>query len=429
MIDFLNSFCIVELIKKKNKMATKTTKTGKKEVKEFNFVWVGKDRNGKEVKGEMKSTSQSLVRIALRSKGIQITKIKQQKFNTTGKKIKTADVAIFTRQLATMLKSGVPLLQAFDIVANGHSNPAVAKLLVDVKGGVETGSSLSDSFAQHPKYFDKLYCNLVAAGEKAGILDLILDRLALYQEKIQGIKKKIKSALTYPIAVMGVAFIVTSIIMIFVVPSFKNVFASFGAQLPEPTLIVIAISDFFVHFWYIIFGAVFGAIFGLRTMIKKNEKARDMFDRFLLRLPIFGEIIRKSIIAKWCRTLATMFTAGVPLVEALQSVAGAAGNVVYFKATKNIEKEVETGQSLTISMQKQNVFPNMMIQMTQIGEESGSLDDMLNKVAEFYEEEVDTAVASLSSLMEPIIIVFLGVLIGGLVVAMYLPIFKMANAV
>lgn len=410
-------------------MATKTTKTRKKEVKEFNFVWVGKDRNGKEVRGEMKSTSQSLVRIALRSKGVQITKIKQQKFNTTGKKIKTADIAIFTRQLATMLKSGVPLLQAFDIVANGHSNPAVAKLLLEIKGGVETGSSLSDSFAQHSKYFDKLYCNLVAAGEKAGILDLILDRLALYQEKIQGIKKKIKSALTYPIAVMGVAFIVTSIIMIFVVPSFKNVFASFGAQLPEPTLIVISISDFFVHFWYIIFGSVFGAIFGLRTMIKKNEKARDMFDRFLLRLPIFGEIIRKSIIAKWCRTLATMFTAGVPLVEALQSVAGAAGNVVYFKATKNIEKEVETGQSLTISMQKQNVFPNMMIQMTQIGEESGSLDDMLNKVAEFYEEEVDTAVASLSSLMEPIIIVFLGVLIGGLVVAMYLPIFKMANAV
>lgn len=410
-------------------MATSKQNTNKKDVKELNFVWVGKDKKGKEVRGETKAASEALVRVALRARGIQVIKVKKQTFNTRGKKVKQADVAVFTRQLATMMRSGVPLLQSFEIVANGHANPAVSKLLYDIKTSVETGSSLSDAFAKHPDQFDKLYCNLVAAGERAGILDMILDRLALYQEKMQAIKKKIKSALTYPIAVMGVAFVVTAIIMIFVVPSFKQVFASFGAELPGPTLVVMNISDFFVAYWYLIFGAIFGTISFLGRLIKKSEKARATFDRMILRLPIFGEILKKSAIARWARTLATMFAAGVPLVEALDSVAGASGNVVYYNATKIIQKEVTTGQSLTISMQQQNVFPNMMIQMSQIGEESGSLDDMLNKVAEFYEEEVDNAVASLSSLMEPLIIAFLGVVVGGLVVAMYLPIFKMASAV
>lgn len=405
------------------------TQNSKKEVKENNYVWSGKDRKGKVVSGEMKAPSDSIVRVALRSKGIQITKVKKQTFSSTGKKVKQADVAVFTRQLATMMRSGVPLIQSFEIVANGHANPAVSKLLYDIKSNVETGSNLADSFAKHPDHFDKLFCNLVAAGEKAGILDTILDRLAVYQEKIQKIKKKIKSALTYPIAVMGIAFIVTAIIMIFVVPSFKQVFSSFGADLPGPTLIVMGISDFFVANWYIIFGSMILTFAFFKNLIKKSEKARAVFDRLILKLPIFGEILVKSANARWARTLATMFAAGVPLVEALDSVAGAAGNDVYYRATKIIQKEVTTGQGLTSAMQAQNLFPPMMIQMAQIGEESGSLDDMLNKVAEFYEEEVDNAVASLSSLMEPLIIAFLGIVVGGLVVAMYLPIFKMASAV
>jgi type IV pilus assembly protein PilC len=396
--------------------------------KEYTFIWVGKDKKGKEVRGEMRATSDSLVKVALRSKGIQITKIKKQKFKNA-KKIKQQDVAIFTRQLATMMKAGVPLLQSFEIVANGHANPSVAKLLFEIKNSIETGSSLADAFAQHPQYFDKLYCNLVDAGEKAGILEGILDRLAFYQEKIYEIKGKIKKAMFYPIAVLSVAFIVTAIIMIFVVPSFKEVFSSFGAQLPGPTLVVMAISDFFVSYWYLIFGAIGGSIWFLRRLIKTNEKVKNGFDRLLLKLPIFGEIFNKSAISRWARTLSTMYAAGVSLPEALESVAGAAGNIVYYIATKNVQKEVSTGQSLTTSMQQQNVFPNMVIQMTQIGEESGSLDTMLNKVAEFYENEVNDSVNALSSLIEPLIIAILGVVIGGLVVAMYLPIFKMAGAV
>lgn len=400
----------------------------RKEIKEKLFIWEGKDKKGKHVTGEMKAASDSLVRVALRSRGIQVTKLKKQSFGKRGK-VKSSDVAVFTRQLATMMKSGVPLLQSFDIVANGHSNPAVAKLLFEIKASVETGSSLANAFGEHPDHFEKLYCNLVEAGEKAGILDMILDRLAVYQEKIQNIKSKIKKAMMYPIAVLGVAFIVTAIIMIFVVPSFKNVFSAFGADLPGPTLIVMGISDFFVANWYFIFGGIFGTIVGVKKLIKTNEKARNVADRILLKLPIFGTILQKSAVARWARTLATMFAAGVPLVEALDSVAGAAGNVVYYNATKNIQREVTAGQSLTVSMQAENIFPNMMIQMSQIGEESGALDDMLNKVADFYETEVDDAVEGLASLMEPLIIAFLGIVVGGLVVAMYLPIFKMASAV
>jgi type IV pilus assembly protein PilC len=399
-----------------------------KDIKEKNFIWSGKDKKGKVVNGEMKSTSDSLVKVVLRSKGIQVDKVKLQRFST-GKPVKQADVSVFTRQLATMMKAGVPVLQTFEIVANGHANPNVSKLLYDIKSKVETGSSLSDAFATHSEHFDKLYCNLVAAGEKAGVLDIVLERLATYQEKIMAIKGKIKKAMMYPIAVMGVAFLVTAIIMIFVVPSFEEVFHSFGAELPGPTQIVINISHFFVNNWYFIFGGLGGAIYGFLHLLKTNEQVRNRVDRITLKLPVFGEIFVKSAVARWCRTLATMFAAGVPLVEALESVAGAAGNVVYYNATKNIQKNVATGQSLTTSMQQEKLFPNIMIQMAQIGEESGSLDVMLNKVAEFYEAEVDDSVSALSSLIEPFIIVFLGVIVGGLVVAMYLPIFKMASTV
>lgn len=407
-------------------------KQNNEKIKVYQYSWTGVDKKGKEVSGEIQAASESIVKVSLRFKGITVKKIKKSStmgFGSKTKKVKSADVSIFTRQLSTMMKAGVPLIQSFDIVATGHANAGVSKLLFDIKNSVETGSSLSDSFAKHPDQFDNLYCSLIAAGEKAGILDTILDRLAVYQEKMQGIKKKIKSAMTYPIAVMSIAFIVTCILMIFVVPSFKEVFTSFGAELPAPTQFVMDLSDFFVSYWYLIFGSIGGAIYALIRLLKVSASARAKRDQIILRMPIFGPIIRKAIIARWARTLATMFAAGVPLVEALDSVAGASGNYVYSSATEQIQKEVETGTSLTVAMQQQDIFPNMMVQMTQIGEESGSLDTMLTKVAESYEEEVDNAVASLSSLMEPIIIAFLGTVIGGLVVAMYLPIFKMASTV
>lgn len=400
----------------------------KNETKEKMYVWSGKDKKGKAIKGESKAVSEALLKVALRTRGINVEKIKVQKFKS-GKKIQQGDVAVFTRQLSTMMKAGVPLLSSFDIVANGHNNPAVTKLLYDIKHEIEMGSSLSNAFAKYPQYFDKLYCNLVEAGEKAGILEMILDRLAVYQEKMLAIKSKIKKALMYPIAVMAVALIVTSIIMIFVVPSFENIFKSFGAELPGPTLVVMAISKFFVNYWYLIFGGLGGAIFAFGKARKTIPKFDHKVQELSLKAPVFGSILQKSAIARWCRTLATMFAAGVPLVESLDSVAGAAGNIVYERATKRIQTDVATGVGLTYSMQQTEVFPNMLIQMAQIGEESGTLDVMLNKVAEFYEEEVNDSVNALSSLMEPFIIAFLGVVVGGLVVAMYLPIFKMANAV
>jgi type IV pilus assembly protein PilC len=328
-----------------------------------------------------------------------------------------------------MMKSGVPLLQAFDIVGKGHSNAAVQRLLADVKTEVETGSSLKQAFAKHPLYFDALFVNLVGAGEQAGILDTVLDRLATYKEKILAIKNKIKSALFYPIAVIVVAIIITAVIMIFVIPAFKNVFASFGADLPGPTLVVMAISDFFVAYWYMVFGGAGLAIWTFFWTWKRSTKMQIVMDRIFLRIPIFGELIRKSAIARWTRTLATMFAAGVPLVEALDSVAGAAGNYEYFAATKKIQTEIATGTSLTVAMQNAEVFPNMVVQMVSIGEEAGSLDAMLSKVADFFEAEVDDAVEALQSLMEPLIMVVLGTLIGGMVVAMYLPIFKMGQVV
>lgn len=397
-------------------------------VKEFTFLWEGKNKDGKAVRGELRAPSVAVVQSSLRRQGVLVSKVSKQRLRG-GSKVSDKDITLFTRQLATMMKSGVPLLQAFDIVGRGHSNPAVGKLLLDIKADVETGSSLSQAFRKYPLYFDHLYCNLVAAGEQAGILDSLLDRLATYKEKILAIKSKIKSALFYPVAVLVVAFIITAVIMIFVIPAFKEVFKSFGADLPAPTLVVIAISDYFVAYWWAIFGAIGGGIFAFIETYKRSDAMQFAFDRYSLKLPIFGEIIRKSVIARWTRTLSTMFSAGVPLVESLDSVGGAAGNNVYKVATKTIQSEVSTGTSLTNAMQNSNLFPNMVTQMVAIGEESGALDSMLSKVADFFEAEVDDAVEAMSSLMEPMIMVVLGGLIGGMVVAMYLPIFKLGAVV
>ncbi len=397
-------------------------------IKESTFQWEGRNKDGKTVRGEMRAASETVVQTTLRRQGITSPKIKKLRFKSGGR-ITDKDITLFTRQLATMMRSGVPLLQSFDIVGRGHANPAVGKLLLDIKADVETGTALSQAFRKYPLYFDALFCNLIAAGEQAGILDSLLERLATYKEKILAIKSKIKKALFYPIAVLIVAFIITAVIMIFVIPAFKEVFNSFGADLPLPTLIVIAMSDFFVDWWWAIFGAIGGGIYFFLQSWKRSEKVQMFMDRLLLRLPIFGEIVRKSVIARWTRTLATMFAAGVPLVESLESVGGAAGNHVYKQATRQIQGEVSTGTSLTAAMQNAIIFPNMVTQMVAIGEESGALDSMLSKVADFFEQEVDDSVEAMSSLMEPMIMVVLGTLIGGMVVAMYLPIFKIGAVV
>ena len=396
--------------------------------KETTFLWEGKNRDGKTVRGEMRAASEAVVQASLRRQGVINARVKKQRFKIGGK-VTEKDLALFTRQLATMMRAGVPLLQSFDIVGRGHANPAVSKLLLDIKADVETGSSLSQAFRKYPLYFDSLYCNLVEAGEQAGILDTLLERLAAYKEKILAIKGKIKAALFYPISVIIVAFVITAVIMIFVIPAFKDVFKSFGADLPAPTLLVIAISDFFVAYWWAIFGIIFGGLFAFFEAWKRSEKVQMVMDRLLLRMPIFGDIIRKAVIARWTRTLSTMFAAGVPLVESLEAVGGAAGNFVYKVASKEIQSEVSTGTSLTTAMQNTRLFPNMVTQMVSIGEESGALDSMLAKVAEFFEQEVDDAVEAMSSLMEPMIMVVLGTLIGGMVVAMYLPIFKLGAVI
>jgi type IV pilus assembly protein PilC len=400
-----------------------------KTVKQMTFLWEGKDKKGKIIKGEIRASGEAVVNATLRRQGITVTKVKKQSSFASKGKITEKDITLFTRQLATMMKAGVPLLQAFDIVGKGHSNPEVSRLLGDIKADVETGSSLSASFRKYPLYFDNLFFNLVGAGEQAGILDTLLDRLATYKEKILAIKGKIKSALVYPVSILVVAFVITAVIMIFVIPAFKELFSGFGADLPAPTVIVMNISDIFVEWWWAIFGSIgFGLWFFFYTW-KRSEKMQNTMDRLILQAPIFGELIRKATIARFSRTLSTMFAAGVPLVEALDSVAGASGNRVYYEATKRIQSEISTGTSLTVAMQNAQVFPNMVLQMTAIGEESGALDSMLSKVADFYEAEVDDAVAAISSLMEPVIMVVLGVLIGGLVIAMYMPIFKMGQVV
>ena len=402
--------------------------TASKSIKEFVFEWEGKDRNGKIVRGETRAVGDNQVQAMLRRQGVTPSKIKKRKARA-GKKIKPKDIALFTRQLATMMKAGVPLLQAFDIVGRGNTNPSVTKLLNDIRSDVETGTSLSSAFRKFPLYFNSLYCNLVEAGEAAGILESLLDRLATYMEKTENIKSKIKSALMYPTSVVVVALIVVTIIMIFVIPAFKEVFTSFGADLPAPTLFVMGISDYFVQYWWLIFGILGGGFYFFMQAWKRNERVQQFMDRTMLKLPIFGALIEKSCVARWTRTLSTMFAAGVPLVEALDSVGGASGNYLYQSATERIQQEVSTGTSLTTAMTNANIFPSMVLQMCAIGEESGSIDHMLGKAADFYEEEVDDMVAGLSSLMEPIIIVFLGTLIGGIVVSMYLPIFKLGQVV
>lgn len=392
------------------------------------YHWEGKDKTGKIIRGEMRAQGEAVVQASLRRQGVLVSKVKKQKMSR-GHKITDKDISLFTRQLATMMRSGVPLLQAFDIGIKGATNPSLARMLNEIRTDVESGASLSQAFSKHPVYFDKLFVNLVGAGEQAGILDNLLERLATYKEKILAIKSKIKSALFYPIAVIIVAALVITVIMLFVIPEFKNVFTSFGADLPAPTLIVIAMSDFFVSYWYLVFGIIFGAVTIISYLYKRSPQMQNAVDRAILKLPVVGEIIRKATVARWARTLSTMFAAGVPLVEALDSVGGASGNHVYLVATKQIQTEVSTGSSLTVAMQNVDVFPTMVIQMVSIGEESGQLDGMLGRVADFFEQEVDDAVAGLSTLLEPIIMVFLGVVIGGLVVAMYLPIFKLGAVV
>jgi type IV pilus assembly protein PilC len=399
-----------------------------RDVKDFVFEWEGKDKNGKVVRGELRSGGEAQVSAQLRRQGVLVTKVKKRRMRG-GSSIKQKDIAVFTRQLATMMKAGVPLLQAFDIVARGSTNPRLTKLLTEIRTDVETGTSLSVAFRKHPMQFNALYCNLVEAGEQGGILEQLLERLALYEEKTMQLKQKIKSALIYPAAVVVVAFIVLTIIMLFVIPAFKEVFSSFGADLPAPTLAVMWLSEQFVSYWYIIFGVIIGGGYFFIQSWRRSEKMQMAMDRLLLRAPVFGDLIRKSVLARWTRTLSTMFGAGVPLVEALDSVGGASGNAVYAQATEQIQREVSTGTALTMAMQNTGVFPTMVLQMASIGEESGSLDHMLGKAAEFYEDEVDEMVKGLSSLMEPFIIVFLGTMIGGIVVAMYLPIFKLGAVV
>ena len=399
-----------------------------KNAKDKIFEWEGRDKNGKILRGELRSGGEAAVSATLRRQGILLTKVKKRRTGG-GRSVNAKDIAIFTRQLATMMKAGVPMLQSFDIVGRGATNPRLTKLLADIRADVETGTSLSGAFRKHPMHFDALYCNLVEAGETGGILETLLDRLAIYQEKTLAIKSKIKAALMYPIAVMVVAFIVLTVIMLKVVPAFKDVFKSFGADLPAPTLAVIAISEFFVSYWWLIFGVLFGGGYFFFQAWKRSERMQMVMDRMLLQIPVFGPLIHKSVIARWTRTLSTMFAAGVPLVEALDSVGGASGNAVYAEATVKIQRDVSTGSALTTAMTSTGVFPSMVLQMSAIGEESGALDHMLGKAAEFYEEEVDDMVKGLSSLMEPIIIVFLGGMIGGIVVAMYLPIFKLGAVV
>lgn len=409
-------------------MATGAIARPREQVREVMFLWEGRDKQGRVVKGEMRAGGESVVAASLRRRGIIASKIRKQSFSR-GRRITEKDLALFTRQLSTMLRAGVPLMQSFDIVGRGHANPSMSRLINDIRMDVETGTSLNQAFRKYPMYFDALFCNLVAAGEQAGILETLLDRLALYKEKTLALKGKIKKALFYPTMIILVSIAITAIIMIFVIPSFKQVFASFGADLPAPTLFVMAMSDFFVKYWYVALLGAGGGFYFAYTAWKRSPKVQMLVDRLLLKPPVIGELITKASIARWSRTLSTTFAAGVPLVEALDSVGPASGNAVYKEATTLIQNEVNVGTSLAVAMQNSGVFPPMAVQMTSIGEESGSLDSMLSKVADYYEREVDEAVDAMASLLEPLIMVVLGVVIGGIVVAIYLPIFKLGQVV
>lgn len=396
------------------------------------FSWEGTDRRGGRVKGESRAASIAMVRADLRRQGVNPTKVVKKAtplFGGHKKKIRAADIAVFSRQLATMMSAGVPLVQSFDIVGRGHENPSMQELILSIKQDVESGTALAQALTKHPLYFDDLFCNLVAAGEQAGVLDILLDKIATYKEKTESIKGKIKKALFYPAAVIIVAIVVTIVILLFVIPQFKALFTSFGADLPAFTLLVISLSDIVREWWWAMFLGVAASVYAIGNLFKRSRGFREVVDRSVLKIPIIGGILNKASLARFARTLATMFSAGVPLVEALESVAGATGNVVYQEAVLKMREEVATGQALQLSMRQCSLFPHMVVQMTAIGEESGALDDMLGKVADFYEEEVDNAVDALSSLLEPMIMVVIGGLVGSLIVAMYLPIFKLAAVV
>jgi type IV pilus assembly protein PilC len=399
-------------------------------IRQIPFSWEGTDRAGKKVKGKVVANNEAAVRTELRRQGVVATRVRKQNtlFQNKGK-VTPADIAIFSRQLATMMTAGIPLVQSFDIVGAGHENPAMQKLILAIKSEVEGGSSLAKALSRHPLHFDDLFVNLVTAGEQAGALETLLDKIATYKEKTEAIKKKVKKALFYPAAVVVVAFIVTAILMIFVIPEFESLFQGFGADLPAFTRMVIDISKFIRSEGWLIVIAIGGCVSGFIYFKKRSRAMRHFLDRAVLRIPIIGPILNKSAIARYARTLATTFAAGVPLVEALDSVAGATGNIVYENAVLQMRDEVATGQRLQRAMENTELFPNMVNQMVAVGEESGSLDDMASKVADFYEEEVDNAVDSMSSLLEPLIMAILGVLVGGLVIAMYLPIFKMGAVV
>jgi type IV pilus assembly protein PilC len=396
------------------------------------FVWEGSDKHGKRVKGESRAATLALVRADLRRQGINPLKVKKKStsfLTNRKKKIRAGDIAVFSRQLATMMQAGVPLVQAFDIIGKGHENPSMQDMLLSIKADIEGGTALAEALKKHPLHFDDLFCNLVHAGEQAGVLEELLDKIATYKEKTESLKGKIKKALFYPAAVIIVAFIVTAIIMIFVIPQFQDLFSSFGSDLPAFTRVVINLSEWMQSWWWALLLGLIGAAFLFSNIWKRSRKFRQIIDKTLLKIPVIGTILHKAAIARFARTTATMFAAGVPLVEALESVAGATGNIVYSDAVLRMREDVATGQSLQLTMKQQNLFPHMVIQMVAIGEESGSIDSMLSKVADFYEEEVDNAVDALSSLLEPFIMVIIGVLVGGLVIAMYLPIFHLGSAV
>ena len=395
------------------------------------FVWEGTDKKGGKIKGELSGQTPALVKAQLRKQGINPLKVRKKPVSlfSAGKKIKPLDIALFTRQMATMMKAGVPLLQSFDIIGEGFENPNMRKLIDDVKQEVAAGNSFAASLRKKPEYFDDLYCNLVDSGEQSGALETLLDRVATYKEKTEALKAKIKKAMTYPIAVVVVAIIVTAILLIKVVPQFESVFEGFGAELPAFTQIVVGMSRGLQEWWFVFIFAFFGIAFTFKETHKRSEKFRDFLDRALLKAPIVGDILYKAVVARYARTLATTFAAGVPLVEALDSVSGATGNVVFRNAVQKIRNDVSSGTQLNFSMRTTGIFPSMAIQMTAIGEESGSLDEMLDKVAGYYEDEVDNAVDNLTTLMEPLIMSVLGVLVGGLIIAMYLPIFQLGSVV
>ncbi|MDQ3204389.1 MAG: type II secretion system F family protein [Pseudomonadota bacterium] len=395
------------------------------------YSWEGTDKKGTKMAGELTGQSPALIKAQLRKQGINPGKVRKKSASilNLGKRIKAQDIALFTRQMATMMKAGVPLLQSFDIIGEGFDNPAMRKLVDEVKQEVAAGNSFAAALRKNPQYFDELYCNLVDAGEQAGALDTLLERVATYKEKSEALKAKIKKAMTYPAAVVFVAIIVTGILLVKVVPQFESVFKGFGAELPGFTVMVIGLSEFLQEWWWVILGLLIAAIFGVRHAFKKSQAFRDRTDTWMLKVPLVGTLMYKSAVARYARTLSTTFAAGVPLVEALESVAGATGNVVFKRAVLRIKQDVSTGMQLNFSMRTSGIFPNMAIQMTAIGEESGALDDMLDKVASFYEAEVDNMVDNLTSLMEPFIMVVLGVIVGGLVVAMYLPIFQLGSAI